>query len=89
MNGKTIRVSVASGFKRALSTIIDSQLTTIIAGVVLYQLGSGPVKGFAMTLMIGVIASVFTAVVVTQIYLDLIAESRLATNRNFAVKEAR
>lgn len=89
MNGKTIRVSVASGFKRALSTIIDSQLTTIIAGVVLYQLGSGPVKGFAMTLMIGVIASVFTAVVVTQIYLDLIAESRLATNRNFAIKEAR
>jgi len=89
MNGKSIRVSVASGFKRALSTIIDSQLTTIIAGVVLYQLGSGPVRGFAMTLMIGVIASVFTAVVVTQIYLDIIAESRLATNRNFAVKEAR
>jgi len=89
MHGKSIRVSVASGFKRALSTIIDSQLTTIIAGVVLYQLGSGPVRGFAMTLMIGVIASVFTAVVVTQIYLDIIAESRLATNRNFAVKEAR
>jgi len=89
MNGKTIRVSVDSGFKRALSTIIDSQLTTIIAGVVLYQLGSGPVKGFAMTLMIGVIASVFTAVVVTQVYLDILAGSRLATNRNFAVKEAR
>ncbi len=88
-NGKSIRVAVASGFKRALSTIIDSQVTTIIAGIVLYQLGSGPVKGFALTLMIGVIASVFTAVVVTQVYLDLIAESRLATNRNFAIKEAR
>ncbi len=92
LNGKTIRVAVASGYKRALSTIIDSQLTTIIAGVVLYQLGSGPVKGFAMTLMIGIIASIFTAVVVTQLYLDLISENKkLATMRNFAVsvKEAK
>jgi len=92
VNGKTIRVAVASGYKRALSTIIDSQLTTIIAGVVLYQLGTGPVKGFAMTLMIGILASIFTAVVVTQLYLNLISESKkLATFRNFAVsvKEAR
>ncbi|MEL7657446.1 MAG: protein translocase subunit SecD [Bacillota bacterium] len=88
-NGKSVRVSVASGFKRALSTIIDSQITTIIAGVVLYQLGSGPVKGFAMTLMIGIIASVFTALVVTQLYLDLIGESKtFATRKFFAVKEA-
>lgn len=85
-NGKTIRVAVATGYKRALSTIIDSQLTTIIAGVVLYQLGSGPVKGFAMTLMIGILASVFTAVVVTQLYLNLISESKkLATMKSFAV----
>jgi len=92
INGKSIRVAVASGYKRALSTIIDSQLTTIIAGVVLYQLGSGPVKGFAMTLMIGIIASVFTAVLVTQLYLNLLSESKkLATKKNFAVsvKEAR
>lgn len=91
-NGKTIRVAVASGYKRALSTIIDSQITTIIAGVVLYQLGTGPVKGFAMTLMIGILASIFTAVVVTQLYLGLISESKkLATMRNFAVtvKEAK
>lgn len=91
-NGKTIRVAVNTGFKRALSTIIDSQLTTVIAGVVLYQLGSGPVKGFAMTLLIGIFASIFTAVVVTQLYLDLAAENKkLATNKNFAVavKEAR
>lgn len=91
-NGKSIRVSIASGFKRALSTIIDSQITTIIAGVVLYQLGSGPVKGFAMTLMIGILASVFTAVVITQLYLNLIAENKkLATMKNFAVaiKEAK
>lgn len=90
VNGKTIRVAVDSGYKRALSTIIDSQLTTIIAGIVLYQLGSGPVRGFAMTLMIGIVASVFTAVIVTQLYLGLAADSRLATKRLFAVsvKEA-
>jgi len=92
INGKTIRVAVDTGFKRAMSTIIDSQITTIIAGIVLYQLGSGPVKGFAMTLMIGIIASVFTAVAITQLYLNIIAENRkLATRKNFAatVKEAR
>lgn len=91
INGKTIRVAVDTGFKRAMSTIIDSQITTIIAGIVLYQLGSGPVKGFAMTLMIGIIASIFTAVVVTQLYLNIISENkRLATRKNFAaaVKEA-
>lgn len=92
LNGKSIRVSVASGFKRAMSTILDSQITTIIAGVVLYQLGSGPVKGFAMTLMIGIIASIFTAVFITQLYVDLIADNKkLATMKNFAiaVKEAK
>lgn len=91
INGKTVRVAVDSGFKRAMSTIVDSQLTTIIAGVVLYQLGSGPVKGFAMTLMIGIIASIFTAIIVTQLYLDIFAEiKKLATRKNFAaaVKEA-
>ena len=73
-----------------MSTIIDSQITTIIAGVVLYQLGSGPVKGFALTLMIGILASIFTAVVITQLYMSLIADSRkLATKWSFAVKEAK
>ena len=66
---KTLRVSVDTGFRRALTTIIDSQLTTLIAGVVLYELGTGPVKGFAVTLMIGIVVSVFTAVVVTQFLL--------------------
>lgn len=75
-NGKSVRVSVESGFKRAMGTIIDSQITTIIAAVVLYLLGTGAVRGFALTLMIGIIASIFTAVVVTQIYLKVIAESR-------------
>ncbi|MGI6731290.1 MAG: protein translocase subunit SecD [Anaerovoracaceae bacterium] len=90
INGKTIRVSVASGFKRALSTIIDSQLTTLIAGLVLYQFGSGPVKGFALTLMIGIVVSIFTAVVVTQIYLSLAADvAFIAKKKNFAVKDGK
>ncbi|MCR5481541.1 MAG: protein translocase subunit SecD [Clostridia bacterium] len=74
--GKSVRVSVQMGFKRAMSTVIDSQITTIIAAVVLYQIGSSTVKGFAMTLMIGIIASIFTAVVVTQVYLSIMSESR-------------
>lgn len=67
--GKTIRVSIESGFSKALSTILDSQITTFIAGVVLYYFGTGPIKGFALTLMIGIIASVFTAVFITKILL--------------------
>ncbi|MDR1573396.1 MAG: protein translocase subunit SecD, partial [Clostridiales Family XIII bacterium] len=59
--GKTIRVAVSMGFRRAMGTIIDSQITTVIAAVVLYMLGTGPVKGFAFTLMIGIVLSIFTA----------------------------
>ncbi|NLY71225.1 MAG: protein translocase subunit SecF, partial [Clostridiales bacterium] len=76
LQDKSLRVSVDSGFKRALSTIIDSQLTTLIAGVVLYQFGTGPVKGFAMTLMIGIVVSVLTAVVITQFLIKTIAEGK-------------
>ncbi|SHI65093.1 preprotein translocase subunit SecD [Clostridium amylolyticum] len=64
--GKSIRSSVDSGFDRALSSILDSNITTIIAGVVLYFLGSGAVKGFALTLIIGIVLSMFTAIIVTK-----------------------
>lgn len=88
-NGKSVRVSVDAGFKRALSTVLDSQITTMIAAVVLYQMGSGPVRGFALTLMIGIVASVFTAVVVTQIFLRIFADSKLlSTKKYFGIKEA-
>lgn len=89
-NGKSIRVAAVSGFHRALGTIIDSHITTMIAGIVLYQLGSGSVKGFALTLMIGILASLITAVVVTQIYVDVIAESKIFCNKKyFGIKEAK
>ncbi|QHI73681.1 protein translocase subunit SecD [Aminipila terrae] len=74
--GKSVRVAVHSGFRRALNTIIDSHCTTIIASIVLYQLGTGPVRGFAITLLLGIIASLFTATVVTQLFLTLSSESK-------------
>ncbi|HOV16248.1 MAG TPA: protein translocase subunit SecD [Candidatus Cloacimonadota bacterium] len=69
-NGKTPRSAVDAGFKRATVTIWDSQLTTLIAAVVLYNMGSGPVRGFAVTLTIGIIGSMFTAIVVCRAMFD-------------------
>lgn len=71
-NGKTIRSAVDSGFSKALRTILDSNITTFIAAIVLYYFGLGPIKGFAVTLMIGILASMFTAVFVTKYLLKLI-----------------
>lgn len=90
IGGKSLRVSVDSGFHRALSTIIDSQLTTMLAGVILYQFGSGPVKGFALTLMIGIVISVLTAVVITQFLMKTLVETRsLAKPRFFGLDKPR
>ncbi len=69
--GKSIKSAVDSGFHRALSSILDSNITTIIAGIVLYYLGSVAVKGFALTLMIGIILSMFTAIVITRLLVNL------------------
>ncbi|WP_163193952.1 protein translocase subunit SecD [Clostridium thermarum] len=69
--GKSIKSSMESGFHRALSSIIDSNVTTIIAAVVLFYLGSGGVKGFALTLSIGIILSMFSAIVITKYLLQL------------------
>lgn len=88
LKGRTVRVASQMGFKRAMSTIIDSQVTTMIASIILYQLGTGPVKGFALTLMIGIVASVFTAVVVTNVFLRVLSNSKLGTPGMFGVKEA-
>jgi preprotein translocase subunit SecD len=68
--GKTIRAAIDQGYHRAFSAIIDSNLTTLIAGVLLYQFGTGPVKGFAVTLSIGILANIFTAVYITRVIFD-------------------
>ncbi|GKU23849.1 protein translocase subunit SecD [Clostridium folliculivorans] len=69
--GKSVKTSVKAGFHNAMSSIIDSNLTTIISSLVLYFLGSGPVKGFALTLLIGVILSMFTAIVIVRLLMNL------------------
>ena len=68
--GKTIRASVEQGYGNAFSAILDANVTTFIAGTVLYTFGTGPIKGFALTLMIGIVASMFTAIVVTRVVFD-------------------
>ena len=69
--GKTVRRAIKDGYSRAFITIFDSNLTTIIAAAVLYQFGTGPIKGFAITLSIGLLASMFTAIFVTRVIFDL------------------
>lgn len=69
--GKSLRASIDSGFHRAMKTIIDSNVTTFIAAVILFYFGEGPIKGFAVTLMIGIAASMFTAVGITKTLLKL------------------
>ncbi len=66
-SGKTVIAALESGYARALDTIVDSNLTTLIAALVLFVLGAGPIKGFAITLSIGIVTSIFSAVMVTRL----------------------
>lgn len=75
--GKSLRASIESGFKRAFWTIFDSNLTTLIAAIVLYYFGSGTIKGFALTLSVGIITSMFTAIVFTRTMLRWMSETDL------------
>ncbi|MDP6625517.1 MAG: protein translocase subunit SecD, partial [Nitrospinota bacterium] len=68
--GKTLRAAVDVGFSRAFKTILDANVTTVIAAIVLFQFGTGPIKGFAVTLSIGVMASMFSSVFVTRVIFD-------------------
>jgi preprotein translocase subunit SecD len=68
--GKTPRAALETGYSRATLTILDANITTLIAAVVLFQFGTGPVRGFAVTLTIGIIASMFTAIIVTRVVFD-------------------
>ncbi|MFZ1517187.1 MAG: protein translocase subunit SecD [Ignavibacteriaceae bacterium] len=70
--GKTIKASVDSGFSRAYSAIIDSNITTFFTGIILYQFGTGPIQGFALTLMIGIATSLFGALVVSKLIIDFL-----------------
>jgi len=76
--GKTPLAAIDGGYDKALSTIVDANITTLIAAIVLFQFGSGPVKGFAVTLSVGILASMFTAITVTR---GIIAFSTAKRNR--------
>jgi len=77
--GKTPRTSVDVGFAQALSAIVDANLTTLITAAILYQFGTGPIRGFAVTLVIGIIASFFTALYVTRTFFLIYLERRSPT----------
>ena len=74
--GKTPRAAVYAGYTRATLTILDANVTTLIAALVLFQFGTGPVKGFAVTLSLGVLASLFTALVLSRLIFDYLLINR-------------
>ena len=75
-NGKSVRSAIDSGYERAIRTIVDANLTTGIAAAVLYQYGSGPIKGFATVLFWGIIVSMFTAIIVTRFVFDFMTSRK-------------
>lgn len=82
-NGKSLRASIDSGFSKALGTIMDSNVTTFIAGTVLFNFGTGPIRGFALTLMIGIIASFFTAIIITKTLMKSLVHANIIKNKKF------
>ncbi len=74
--GKTPRAAIDAGYSKALLTILDANITTLMAGLILFQFGTGPVKGFAVTLSIGILSSLFTALLVTRLVYDYITTTR-------------
>jgi len=82
-NGSTPLASIELGYKKAFSTILDANITTLIASIILFIFGTGPIKGFAVTLSIGVISSMFTAIILTRILADTVYEN----NSNLKVEK--
>lgn len=82
-SGKALRSAIQAGWTRAFSAILDSNVTTIIGALVLFALGTGPVKGFAVTLAIGVMISLFTAIWITRILVDSVSATGLTSRMRF------
>jgi SecD/SecF fusion protein len=83
-NGKGIKLALADGYKRAYPAIIDSKVTTFLTGVVLYVFGSGPIKGFATTLVIGTLTSVFASIFITRLIYEALLKRNV--NLHFSIK---
>ena len=84
--GKSVRAAVADGYKNAFSAIFDSNLTSVITGLILFFNGSGPIKGFATTLIIGIACSFFTAVFATRLVMENILNRKLGNKISFTTK---
>ena len=78
--GKTLRAAIDAGYKRAWTAIIDAHVTSFLTGVILYQFGTGPVQGFAMTLMIGIAASLFSSIVITHVIINIMLNKGISPN---------
>jgi SecD/SecF fusion protein len=74
--GKSIRLAIADGFKHAMPSILDSQITTFLTGIILYVFGNGPILGFATTLMIGIITSLFTSIFISRLVFEWMLEKK-------------
>ena len=86
-NGRTLKKALDMGFSRAFPAIIDCNITTLIVAAVLFWLGTGPVKGFAQTLSIGIVISMFTAIVITRLILKSLIGSALIDKKFYGVKQ--
>ncbi len=84
--GRTLKLAIDKGFSRAFPAILDSNITTLIAGGVLYWLGSGPIKGFAQTLMLGIVLSMFTALVITKIIVKAMVSAGIKSPKLYGGK---
>ena len=75
-NGNSPQASIHAGYQKALSTIADANITTLIAAIVLFVFGTGPIKGFAVTLSLGIVTSMFTAIIGTRAIINLVYDKR-------------
>jgi SecD/SecF fusion protein len=78
--GKTLRAAIDAGYSKAFTAIIDANVTSFLTGVILYQFGTGPVQGFALTLMIGIAASLFSAIIITRVVFHLMMDRNINPN---------
>ncbi|WP_423149387.1 protein translocase subunit SecDF [Rubrolithibacter danxiaensis] len=77
-HGKSIRLAIADGFKHAMPSILDSQITTFLTGIILYVFGTGPILGFATTLMVGIITSLFTAIFISRLVFEWMLDKNMS-----------
>ncbi len=80
--GKALKTAINDGYKNAFSAIFDSNITTFLTGLILFVFGTGPIKGFAVTLSLGILVSMFTAIVVTRYFIDLFSSLKRVREKN-------